>query len=74
VTKKHFIELARTLKREGINNDNALFTRDSILNVLADFCQAQNPRFDRALWLRYVKDECGPGGGELKKGASRGKK
>ena len=33
------------------------------LDTLADFCQSQNPYFNRDRWLHYVAGECGPNGG-----------
>lgn len=32
-------------------------------NMLGDFCLAQNPRFNRELWLNYIAGKCGPNGG-----------
>lgn len=77
MTKKHFIELADKLKamkpvREpsdspyarGFNHGesrNWCFT----VEQLADFCQAQNPRFNRERWLQYINGECGKNGGKL---------
>lgn len=81
MTKQHFIALADTLKALqpdmgvpiSISTPQAhaekwgrqsqwAKTRDA----LADFCQAQNPRFDRARWLAYIAGECGPNGGQVK--------
>jgi hypothetical protein len=42
-------------------------------DALADFCAAQNSRFDRERWLgrcwndSYIAGECGPNGGKVKK-------
>ena len=33
-------------------------------DTCADFCAAQNPRFNRARWLAYIAGECGPNGGK----------
>jgi hypothetical protein len=33
---------------------------------LANFCQAQNPDFNRKLWLDYIAGNCGPNGGKIK--------
>jgi hypothetical protein len=35
------------------------------IQAVADFCAAQNPRFDRARWLGYIAGECGPNGGKV---------
>ena len=70
MTKKHFIALAdaiRECNREhqslplGSHNV-AGFSRHQ-LNALADFCQSQNPHFNRERWLAYIAGECGPNGG-----------
>ena len=36
---------------------------EHMIGVLADFCQSQNPRFNRARWIAYINGECGPNGG-----------
>jgi len=68
MTKKHFIALADTII--GHNEDakachapNSVF-KGSQLTALADFCQAQNPQFNRERWLSYIAGECGPNGGK----------
>lgn len=57
MTKKHFIALANAI-RENNRNDGAGTLRgifnDEQLNVLADFCQSQNPNFNRERWLAYI--------------------
>jgi hypothetical protein len=60
MTKKHFIQLADTIKE----NPSA-FTWPSI-NTLADFCKAQNPNFNRDRWLDYIAGKCGKNGGRVK--------
>lgn len=49
---------------EGLDTGSVLFWRD-IMNSLADFCQKQNPNFDRERWLNYVAGNCGPSGGKI---------
>jgi hypothetical protein len=39
-----------------------LFTQGQ-LSTLANFCQSQNPRFNRKRWLSYIAGECGQSGG-----------
>jgi hypothetical protein len=68
ITKKDFIALADVLKRNSPDSEsNALEVEqpffDSIINDIADFCQSQNPRFNRERWIGYIKGECGPNGG-----------
>ena len=85
MTKKHFIQLADVIRdlmptpnaqaEDGVYHipgdsfTGAVrqweITRDS----LADFCAAQNPRFDRARWLGYIAGTNGPNDGAVKGGA-----
>lgn len=65
MTKKHFIALANTIREStGTTGESAVFNRRQIL-ILADFCQSQNPRFDRDRWLSYIAGKCGPNGGKV---------
>ena len=34
--------------------------------LLADFCAAQNPAFNRERWLAYIAGDCGSNGGKRK--------
>lgn len=65
MTKKHFIELADTIR---IYNRFASepFTQRQIAE-LADFCKSQNCNFNRERWLDYIAGECGKNGGTIKK-------
>ena len=56
MTKKHFIELANLIKRQGD------FTPAQV-EALAGFCQAQNSQFNKDRWLGYLKGTNGPNGG-----------
>lgn len=69
MTKKHFIALADALKTA-----NLPFQQVGVvpglepfgpyqLEILADFCEQQNPRFNRERWISYINGECGPSGG-----------
>lgn len=60
MTKKHFIELADVIRERRSYFDQVQ------INIIADFCAAQNPRFDRARWLGYIAGECGKNGGKIK--------
>lgn len=62
MTKKHFISFAQHIKTSTCEP----FTLKQ-LEMLADFCRAQNIRFDRSRWLGYIKGENGPCGGKIKK-------
>lgn len=59
MTKVHFVALADAIRDHNIavENDNTWgrvgFSK-SHLTALADFCEAQNPRFDRERWLNYI--------------------
>jgi hypothetical protein len=72
MTKKHFIALA-----DAVRKHNKLYSPHAKrgihhvyefgefqLKTLADFCQSQNPRFDRQRWLDYIAGKCGPNGGK----------
>jgi hypothetical protein len=68
MTKKHFITLADAIKEhnsaDDIRGDNAFMPEH--IETLADFCEAQNPRFDRGRWLNYIAGKCGANGGKRK--------
>lgn len=68
MTKKHFIALADYIRKPAGYCEP--FTRRQI-EWLADFCKAQNGRFDRARWLAYIAGECGPNGGRPQRGRTR---
>lgn len=63
MTKKHFVSLADTIVRynnsafeQGTNIVSPLkFTHTQII-ALADFCEAQNPRFDRERFIQYINN------------------
>ncbi len=67
MTKKHFIRLADQIRNynQDIDTVGCEFTPMHI-DFLADFCQSQNPNFNRQLWLDYIDGKCGPSGGKLK--------
>ena len=65
MTKKNFIALAETMQRTRPDNTAPSFAqwKDDV-QALADFCQAQNPQFNRARWLGYINGENGQNGGK----------
>jgi hypothetical protein len=73
MTKKHFIALADAIKRFD-KDDRFVFCHGQVANsrpfneaqliALANFCQSQNPNFNRERWLEYIAGTCGPGGGK----------
>jgi len=57
MTKKNFIALADSMVAFLKTNAGAemdVMTRNVLINALADFCQSQNPNFNRERWLGYV--------------------
>lgn len=79
MTKKHFIQLADTIKAQRPNPENAkkgtsirdfidgqLTQWEQMRDAIANFCQAQNPNFNRQRWLDYIEGKCGPNGGKIK--------
>ena len=58
MSKKHFIALARLIMDEPVLQ---LLNKEQI-EAFADFCQAQNPRFNREGWLGFIAGENGPNG------------
>jgi hypothetical protein len=67
MTKKTFIALADVIRRE--NQMTKVTEHDPFayraITALADFCQSQNPNFNRERWLAYIAGECGPNGGKV---------
>lgn len=66
MTKLHFIALADTLKElcpERGTGASAQWERT--VDKLADFCKAQNSRFDRERWIDYINGDNGPNGGRI---------
>ena len=63
MTKKHFIALADAIvsgTKTGVPFD------ERHIMQLADFCEAQNPNFNRSRWVDYVHGKCGKNGGKVK--------
>ena len=65
MTKKNFIALADAIRNHNEHGGTAvdLFTLEQI-KTLADFCQAQNPQFNRERWLGYIAGTNGKNGGK----------
>lgn len=59
MTKKHFIALADHIRQHPTQFD------DRRLDILADFCESQNPRFKRERWIGYINGTNGPCGGRI---------
>ena len=68
MTKKHFIELANVIIRSAPADRSSYGTfSESAIKELADFCQTQNPLFNRSRWLAYIAGQCCPSGGKVTK-------
>lgn len=66
MSKKDFIALADVIReREPEKQTEEWFQWVGTKHALADFCAAQNPRFNRERWLAYIEGECGPNGGAI---------
>ena len=77
MSKKHFIALAETVRASrpgGVGNPAAEADPHYIgerqqwewmRDRLADFCAAQNPRFNRERWIGYIEGTNGPNGGKI---------
>lgn len=64
MSKKDFIALAEYVKSFNKYTSEG-FTQNQI-TVLANFCEQQNPLFNRERWISYIKGEVGPSGGAIK--------
>lgn len=62
MTKKHFIALADAIREFNSNPENIPID-GTVIVMLMDFCQSQNPCFNRLRWLGYIAGTCGPNGG-----------
>lgn len=63
MSKKDLIALADLIVNQ--QHTDAHFNSAQI-EVLADLCQSQNPRFNRERWLDYINGENGSRGGKVK--------
>ena len=73
MTKKHFIELADTMRdffETNAGREMDVHTRAVLLEHLTRFCKSQNSNFMRDRWLDYIAGECGKNGGAVKKAAA----
>ena len=69
MTKKDFIALADTIRNHNAacEESGVRMFDDDQLNTLSAFCRSCNPRFNRERWLGYIRGECGPSGGAIRK-------
>ena len=66
MTKKHFIALADHIRKCNGNIHASYHLNPGQINDLADFCQSQNPRFNRERWIGYIAGTNGKNGGKVK--------
>ena len=66
MTKQHFIALADMIRADRVFNGEPNIYSPHVIEALADFCQSQNPRFNRQRWLDYIAGTHGPNGGKLR--------
>jgi hypothetical protein len=67
ISKKDFVALANHISIIGRESAYCEQFTTKQIEYLADFCQSQNPRFNRERWLAYIAGECGPSGGKVGK-------
>ena len=72
MTKKHFIALADTIRAHNEWSDRNRLAiggskhfQEHHIEALADFCQSQNPQFNRDRWLGYIAGTNGKNGGRM---------
>lgn len=74
MSKQDFVALADAIRDynkhafpAGSNCVSPLKFGHTQLYALADFCERQNPNFNRERWLDYIAGKCGPSGGAVKR-------
>lgn len=75
MAKKDFIALADALRDViTVRNENSIVHNGAVMiperditEALVSFCRWQNGAFMEERWKRYLRGECGPNGGEVKK-------
>lgn len=60
ITKKDLVRLADSLRGQLLSGAN--------IEAICEFCAASNPRFNKDLWLGYLRGKHGPNGGALRRG------
>lgn len=65
MSKKDFVALADALRpvMEHLGPDDY----EMVTDALCAFMRGQNPNFMESRWRSYLKGECGPNGGKVKK-------
>ena len=67
MTKKDFIALADTIRGHNAHCEHSTPFDDSHLSTLERFLRTRNPNFLPARWVNYIRGECGPNGGAIRK-------
>ena len=68
MSKKHFIALADAMRDVRLGELPACSIRDAeIISALCHFMRGQNHSFMQGRWLLYLRGECGPSGGKIKR-------
>jgi hypothetical protein len=70
MTKKHFIALADAIRGMITHDDGSSLEYAEVVETLADFCQEQNPNFNRERWLGYIAGTNGKNGGKSQRRAA----
>ena len=68
MTKKHFIELADVVNQIESRVEHGELLKAVLIDSLANFCESQNPDFNRERWIGYIgyiKGENGLNGGKI---------
>lgn len=77
MSKKHFIQLADSIKEQFANLNAVPWTFDGerlaavaavedTMHSIANVCAASSSKFNRERWLSYIKGECTANGGRVK--------
>jgi hypothetical protein len=67
MTKKDFIALADAIRDHNTHCIGETPFTANHFDTLAAFCRGQNSRFDPIRWFDYIRGECGPNGGAIRK-------
>lgn len=62
MTKKDFVAIGGALRQLTVTDAHPDF--DSVLGALCDVFQRENPKFNKEIFVGYVRGERGPNGGK----------
>lgn len=63
MSKKDFVALADQIRYHNAHEPRKYPFGPDQIQTLANFCQSQNPDFNRERWLGYIAGTNGPSGG-----------